>query len=561
VLFACGSIASLLCAVAFKVLQYQGEGDNLVVASFYIRNNKSLSTESSQLKASRNYHTSFYEKDFPVFFVDSNGRHARRGLTKCRFYREDKLSIDYECQSRAKVREGEVFPKATAYLYRISINGYPRKESRLYLRLSGKIDQSAKDRLPGSFFDPINHPVEGSPELQSLTVQARTFSANSPELSLFAYENIGRSAFVTVLASCLLGLVLALALVKRKNYNILLGFAVFAVCYLAVEYVSRSLYWDPLPRGALQANSVFLGILDNVRLGLSHRSVTGGRQGEDLVDFVWKQGYRENYPDSNVDVSRVHSFAKDVNGISYSNTCGSRNDNPLDVLVIGASVAEGAHASLIAKTWWNLAADQLSELSGKTICIGVFAVGGIRSDSELNNFRKFLLFNKAPKVLIVVHGQNDIINETLNLESKPVGAGKDFREKSRKAVERAIVYSEGIRSLAAEYGVSTYEVVPPSALDKVPLTSLEKSILVGYAGEDLYDWSLPARMLNHEFDRFASARVLSDHLHQRFIFLDLRNIFNAVPTTLFADIWHFGDKGHELLAHYVSSAVSQEFTR
>ena len=46
--------------------------DKVAVASFYIQLDKQSSSASKQLQKSRNYLTSFFEKDFPFYFASAD---------------------------------------------------------------------------------------------------------------------------------------------------------------------------------------------------------------------------------------------------------------------------------------------------------------------------------------------------------------------------------------------------------------------------------------------------------------------------------------------------------
>ena len=197
--------------------------------------------------------------------------------------------------------------------------------------------------------------------------------------------------------------------------------------------------------------------------------------------------------------------------------------------------------------------------SKKPVCFGVLAKGGIKSDTEFELLEEYLSKHRSPKALIVVHGQNDIINKTFNLESESPGAREDYSRVGAEATDQLLIYSGAIRELALKNKIYTYEVIPPSALDKIPLTPSEKAILVGYAGPKLYDWSLPRRLLNHHFDKAALSLKVSDLLNQDYTFIDLRDTFNSTTTTLFSDIWHFGDRGHEIISEHVAAALNSQF--
>ena len=535
--------------------------DKVAVASFYIQLDKQSSSASKQLQKSRNYLTSFFEKDLPFYFAGADGKTTRRALTNCTFHKEDLNHIDYRCQARANTSSSENLAHGTAYLYRISINGYPRNETKLLARLKANQTEELTSRADKKgFFDPINHPETGDPTLQELTVPVNIYESINPG-QLNGEQATGQkiSALNIALGSLVAGIVLAIISRSHKRKTFTISAALIITGYLLAEQLSRAMYWNPLPRNSLLANSALLEIFENTRLKVLYKSFSSGKTGESLVDSTWRKGHLENYGHQESTFDRVNNFNKDDNGISYSSTCTSRDPNKLDVLALGASVAEGAHASSVPKTWWNLSAENLTLKVQENVCFGVLAKGGIKSDRELELLDEFLSKYTSPKALVIVHGQNDILNRTLNLDSKAPGARQDYRQTGAASTDQLIAYSEAIRALATKNNISVYEAIPPSAIDKASLTQSEKAILVGYAGSKLYDWSLPRRILNHWFNEASTRLKLSDLLNEGYTFLDLRDIFNSTATTLFADIWHFGDKGHEIFAEHITAALHSQF--
>ena len=140
-----------------------------------------------------------------------------------------------------------------------------------------------------------------------------------------------------------------------------------------------------------------------------------------------------------------------------------------------------------------------------------------------------------------------------------MGVSSDFKERILTSSDEFLSYSAEIRRLASKDNIHVFEFIPPSALDKKPLTSDEKAILIGYASHKSYDWTLPSRLLNSTFDRIASILKLVDRVNGEYTFVDGRRAFEGETGTMFADIWHFGDAGHYKFGALISNTTSYWF--
>ena len=104
--------------------------------------------------------------------------------------------------------------------------------------------------------------------------------------------------------------------------------------HLVIEQFSKRIYWNPLPRNSVLAQSSVLDIFENARHKGIYQSFSRGKTGNELVDFTWRKGHIENHGSQTKTIQRVNDFNKDENGISYSTTCAKRNPNQIDALVL-----------------------------------------------------------------------------------------------------------------------------------------------------------------------------------------------------------------------------------
>ena len=192
--------------------------DKVAIASFYILIDKKGTSASKQLEKSRDHLTSFFEKDLPFYFSSADGKKNKRGHLSCKLYKEEPSNIEYRCQAKARIKSIDNLTKGTAYLYRMSINGYPRNETSLLARIEPTKTKDTSKYANKDFFDPINHPETGDPTLQTVTVPANTYATINPGRLAGDKETTGSiSSQDLILGSLGTGLALATAMRKSKK--------------------------------------------------------------------------------------------------------------------------------------------------------------------------------------------------------------------------------------------------------------------------------------------------------------------------------------------------------
>ena len=506
---ALSAIAITIGFSSFSAIHQSRQERQDLHAKWRIEINKDKSSKNRFSQLSRNFESEYFNKDFPAFFYSSASNKRKRADVSCSFAKETEESVFHECIAKANINHSTEFNQLEAWIYRISIPGYEREKSRMLTRLVTAKENALQAPIQ-DFVDPINHPEEGSPEIQRLLVPATSVPTrlNYKNQIIFDLGGEGASQVPTkpdhlILSILILGAgVTALAAVALRNQRGNLTYSSIALSSLAaIEITSSLVFQNPLPRNVLVEKWRLADALDNIALKFSYQQWTNGLRGKDLVDRAWSR--------INSSPKIVESINPKVNGLLFSKECQGKSPDNINLLIVGASVAEGWGASHIDKTLWRNVSAKINKDSSTRICVGVKARPGIHSDTELEFVTDFLMKAK-PSAIALVHSQNDIINPVFNVLKKPMGVDEHFTKVLATSTDKFLAYSAEIRRLASKRNVHVFEFIPPSALDKAPLSSTEKSILIGYASEKSYDWTLPSRLLNATFDRIAANLRLTD---------------------------------------------------
>jgi lysophospholipase L1-like esterase len=192
------------------------------------------------------------------------------------------------------------------------------------------------------------------------------------------------------------------------------------------------------------------------------------------------------------------------------------------VVILGGSVAFGAYASSIGATYFAQLTKQL-EGHGLPIRLTLITSGGWYSDHEL---MAFLLYGRqlAPDAVLLLDGLNDLTEHT----DAPV-------------TDRVAAYLSNVRAVAEicrARHVPLVVVLQPSLTEKPNKTSLESRVLELVDPDGQIAQGVAA--LRKELQRSQEEGLLH--------FIDGSSVFNGERATTFADLWHFSDAGHALLA-------------
>jgi len=529
-------------------------------AKWRIEINKDKSSKNIYSQLSRDFQSEYFNKDFPAFFHSTTSNKRIRADVSCGFRKETRNKVFYECVARANTSRTTKFDRLEAWIYRISIPGYPRNDSRMLVRLTALDDESLSTEQ-NAFVDPINHPEKGSPEIQSISVPARSISTdqNYKNQRVFNFKNketgqVAGSKNMAGFSLLLLGSALTVffAVTLKSQRGRLSAISSITISLALIELTSATVFNNPYPRNLILEKWRTADAIDNIFLGFSYKQWTTGLSGKELVKSVWNKANAK--PLAATSFQMIESIEPKQDGLLFSQSCKVKSAQNIDLLVVGASVAEGWHASHIKKTLWSILSQNINKARNESLCVGVKARAGIHSNTELEFVTEFLEKAK-PRAIAIIHSQNDIINPVFNVTKNPMGVSSDFSETLLTSSDKFLAYSAEIRRLASKEDVHIFEFLPPSAIDKKPLTNDERAILVGYASDKSYDWTLPGRLLTSTFDRIASILKLVDRVNGEYTFIDGRRAFEGEIKTMFADIWHFGDSGHEKFGELMSDTV------
>jgi GDSL-like Lipase/Acylhydrolase family len=207
---------------------------------------------------------------------------------------------------------------------------------------------------------------------------------------------------------------------------------------------------------------------------------------------------------------------------------------PRHVLILGGSVAWGAYASSIAKTYFALVADALAR-AHVPVRITVLAAGGWDSKNELAALRTSGLL-QHPDVIVFLDGLNDLT------ASKRVPVEHRVRRYLRNM-------TSAVR-LATEQHVPVALCLQPFLLQKRSLTRIEKRIVALSFAE-----AFPEPFVRSAYP-LMRAGLSQLALSGEASFIDCSGALDGETATTFTDIWHFPDPGHALLADCLARGLA-----
>jgi len=219
------------------------------------------------------------------------------------------------------------------------------------------------------------------------------------------------------------------------------------------------------------------------------------------------------------------------------------------LLIMGASTAFGGYASSISQTYFGQLAARLAD-RGAPIDLTVYAVGGWKSAQELRALEMHGLA-QSPDIVMFLSGLNDITNGAnanvlYDVETETLdGSGWHALYHEHDYDARVRVYLENMRaarSLILARGASVVFVLQPALFEKRNPSELESTI------EDrfLQFFGTRAQMAaGYEGLRRGLAELAEA---EGVYFVDCSRVYGDEPLTVFTDMWHFSDVGHDRLA-------------
>jgi hypothetical protein len=213
------------------------------------------------------------------------------------------------------------------------------------------------------------------------------------------------------------------------------------------------------------------------------------------------------------------------------------------LLIVGGSVAWGAYASAIDKTYFQLLARKLGE-RGHPVQITVLAAGAWEADNELRALRA-IGFSFEPSLVVFLNGLNDIMDAARR--------HKPDREAHPSMELRAAVYLEKMErasELARSHATPVVFALQPLLLRKATRSALEQRIL-----DTTFDAKLPLAAALEGVERLQSVRERLCRATGVFC-IDASRPFERETATTFTDVYHFADAGHELLAGFLAESLA-----
>ena len=224
---------------------------------------------------------------------------------------------------------------------------------------------------------------------------------------------------------------------------------------------------------------------------------------------------------------------------------------------MGGSVAFGAYASEIPKTYFHIVGRSLDNQRAFSD-ISIIAAGAWKSIQELKAVEAH--HQHQPFDLIVfLNGLNDLTNgataKTLYGEKiqpadgsswTPLYHAHDYHQR----VSGYLNNMDAAWTLCQNAGCDMLVVLQPSLVERSNRTKIEEALLKG---------SLISHASAEAFNEsYASIRASLIRRAQKegFHYLDCSRSFNGENETTFADLWHFSDFGHKILAEAMAEKIS-----
>lgn len=308
---------------------------------------------------------------------------------------------------------------------------------------------------------------------------------------------------------------------RRFLFYLILWTLVGGSCF-AVYKVANRLLWYVGPHGpalnrlAWEATYTERGLTpppDGPREGYG-----GSRLGKKASDQV--VGWHER-PIALKDLLNINA-----EGVQYTKDKGPQARR---LLILGGSVAFGAYASREELTYYARLAEILDE-QGAPVNITVVASGGWTSRQELAALEKHL-DRLRPEAVLFLNGLNDLTQQKEKTEDERVNM---YLHRMLKAY-----------FLCRARGVRTAYALQPFLPGKTQKTLWEKRIM-----KFSYDPALLARC----YPRLR-AGLAGLGRREGALFMDVSGLFDGETASTFADIWHFSDPAHALLAERLAEAL------
>ena len=226
------------------------------------------------------------------------------------------------------------------------------------------------------------------------------------------------------------------------------------------------------------------------------------------------------------------------------------------ILIIGGSVAFGANASSISKTYFNVIGSEL-ETKGIATEIVVVAAGAWKSVQEVRAL-KLHMEKQRPELVVFLNGLNDLTNGSTSrtLYGEPAAThdgsqwtvlyhAHDYKQRVSDYLYNMMI----AREITVARGADLLVVLQPSLNERSKRTSVEERLL---------EMSLESHIPSELTASYAEIRktMTESSRSENFTFLDCSKSFDSEKETVFTDIWHFTDFGHRVLGKAMAESIA-----
>jgi len=248
-------------------------------------------------------------------------------------------------------------------------------------------------------------------------------------------------------------------------------------------------------------------------------------------------------------------ISTDERGMQHYYSAAGRRQR---IVILGGSLAWGAYASTFEKAYFSVLGRSLESVGVPTE-ITVIAAGAWKSAQELSALDLYGDEIVDADLVVLLNGLNDLTNgaryDTLFTEVVATRDGSEFTNEYHEHDYEARVerYLENM-GLALDrlepLGVDVLVVLQPALTERSRPTPIEKKLLE-YSLLNLA--SAEALVRSYEEMRVGLLELAE---RRELYFLDGSRILSDEPETTFADMWHFSDPGHEILAEFMTEPVA-----
>lgn len=248
----------------------------------------------------------------------------------------------------------------------------------------------------------------------------------------------------------------------------------------------------------------------------------------------------------------------DRDGFQHARAKG--DGQPLKLMILGGSVAFGAYASDEAHTYYSRLRDLLAE-RGIPVDITVVSAGAWKTVQSVAAFEKYYDVVR-PDMVVFFNGLNSltvganaemIYGQPVVTEDGKLVLGENEQDYDARA-EKYIGMMTRAKEFARSKGIPLAVVLQPAPFEKRIPSQME--IFIAKVYTDIYG---PMDSLRAGYQTMRQAMEDLTQLDQNAHFLDLSRIFNGETTTTFADMWHFSDPGHEIVAREMADFLEPIF--